>query len=104
VDYCASKGGLDQLTRVSACELGQYRIRVNCVAPGAIDIERTREESADYAGTWSALTPMGRIGLPADVARMVVMLADDASDFITGQTIYIDGGLWTKTQWPYQAE
>ena len=104
VDYCASKGGLDQLTRVSACELGQYRIRVNCVAPGAIEIERTREDSADYAGTWSALTPMGRIGLPADVARMVVMLADDASDFITGQTIYIDGGLWTKTQWPYQAE
>jgi NAD(P)-dependent dehydrogenase (short-subunit alcohol dehydrogenase family) len=104
VDYCASKGGLDQLTRVSACELGQYRIRVNCVAPGAIEIERTREESADYAGTWSSLTPMGRIGLPADVARMVVMLADDASDFITGQTIYIDGGLWTKTQWPYQAE
>lgn len=102
VDYCASKGGLDQLTRVSACELGQYGIRVNCVAPGAIEIERTREESADYAGTWSPLTPMGRIGLPEDIARMVVHLADDAANFITGQTIYVDGGLWTKTHWPYE--
>ena len=104
VDYCASKGGLDQLTRVSACELGQYGIRVNCVAPGAIEIERTKEESDDYAGTWSPLTPMGRIGYPSDIARMVVHLADDAANFITGQTIYVDGGLWTKTHWPYAAE
>ncbi|NLT70264.1 MAG: 3-oxoacyl-ACP reductase FabG [Verrucomicrobiaceae bacterium] len=101
VDYCASKGGLDQLTRVSACELGRYGIRVNCVAPGAIEIERTREESPDYAGTWSPLTPIGRIGSPEDIARMVVHLADDAADFITGQTIYVDGGLWTQTHWPY---
>lgn len=101
VDYCASKGGLDQLTRVSACELGQYGIRVNCVAPGAIEIERTREESDDYSGTWSPLTPMGRIGLPEDISRMVVHLAADAANFITGQTIYVDGGLWTKTHWPY---
>jgi len=43
VDYCASKGGIEQLTRVSACELGQYKIRVNCVSPGAIEIERTRK-------------------------------------------------------------
>lgn len=104
VDYCASKGGLDQLTRVAACELGQYGIRVNCVAPGAIEIERTKEESDDYAGTWSPLTPMGRIGYPSDIARMVVHLADDASDFVTGQTIYVDGGLWTKTHWPYETE
>ncbi|HRQ90053.1 MAG TPA: SDR family NAD(P)-dependent oxidoreductase [Bacteroidia bacterium] len=101
VDYCASKGGLEQLTRVSACELGQYGIRVNCVAPGAIEIERTKEESDDYAGTWSPLTPMGRIGYPEDIARMVVHLASDAADFVTGQTIYVDGGLWTKTHWPY---
>lgn len=101
VDYCASKGGLEQLTRVSACELGRYGIRVNCVAPGAIEIERTKEESDDYSGTWSPLTPMGRIGYPLDIARMVVHLASDEADFITGQTIYVDGGLWTKTHWPY---
>ncbi len=104
VDYCASKGGLEQLTRVSACELGQYGIRVNCVAPGAIEIERTREESPDYAGTWSPLTPMGRIGLPEDIANMVVHLASDAAEFVTGQTVYVDGGLWTKAQWPYQTD
>ncbi len=104
VDYCASKGGLDQLTRVSACELGQYQIRVNCVAPGAIEIERTREESPDYAGTWSPLTPMGRVGLPEDVANMVVHLASEEAAFVTGQTIYVDGGLWTKPQWPYETE
>jgi NAD(P)-dependent dehydrogenase (short-subunit alcohol dehydrogenase family) len=104
VDYCASKGGLEQLTRVSACELGQYRIRVNCVAPGAIEIERTKAESDDYSGTWAPLTPMGRIGYPADIARMVVHLAGDGADFITGQTIYVDGGLWTKTHWPYEAK
>jgi len=102
VDYCASKGGLEQLTRVSACELGRYGIRVNCVAPGAIEIERTLEESPDYAASWSPLTPMGRVGRPADVSRAVVFLADDASEFITGQTLYVDGGLWTQTHWPYE--
>lgn len=101
VDYCASKGGLEQLTRVSACELGQYGIRVNCVAPGAIEIERTKEESDDYSGTWSPLTPLGRIGYPADIAKMVVHLASDDASFVTGQTVYVDGGLWTKTHWPY---
>lgn len=104
VDYCASKGGLDQLTRVSACELGVYGIRVNCVAPGAIEIERTREESPDYAGTWSPLTPLGRVGQPEDVARMVVHLVSDAASFVTGQTIFVDGGLWTQTHWPYETK
>lgn len=104
IDYCASKGGLEQLTRVSACELGQYGIRVNCVAPGAIEIERTKEESDDYAGTWSPLTPMGRIGYPEDIANMVVHLAGDGAEFVTGQTVYVDGGLWTKTHWPYDSE
>jgi len=102
VDYCASKGGIEQLTRVSACELGRYRIRVNCVAPGAIEIERTLEESPDYAASWSPLTPMGRVGKVEDVSRAVVFLAEDGSEFITGQTLYVDGGLWTQTHWPYE--
>lgn len=102
VDYCASKGGIDQLTRVSACELGQYGIRVNCVAPGAIEIERTREESPDYAKTWGDITPVGRVGQVEDIANMVTHLASDAASFISGQTVYVDGGLWTKAQWPYE--
>lgn len=102
VDYSASKGGLEQLTRVSACELGPLGIRVNCVGPGAIEIERTREESPDYAGTWSPITPLGRVGQVNDVANAVVFLADEKAEFITGQTLYVDGGLWTKAQWPYE--
>lgn len=101
VDYSASKGGLNQFTRVAAVELGKHRIRVNCVAPGAIEIERTREEAPDYAETWAPLTPMGRVGVPADVARAVVFLLSDEAEFITGQTLYVDGGLWTRGVWPY---
>jgi NAD(P)-dependent dehydrogenase (short-subunit alcohol dehydrogenase family) len=104
VDYTASKGGLENLTKVSAVELGRYGIRVNCVAPGAIEIERTKTELGDYAGTWSALTPLGRIGYPQDVGRAVVFLASEASSFITGQTIYVDGGLFTRPPWPAEHE
>ncbi len=100
-DYSASKGGIETLTRVCAVELGPHRIRVNCVAPGAIEIERTKQESGDYAGTWSPLTPLRRVGQPVDVAKAVVYLASDESDFITGQTLYVDGGLWSQGPWPY---
>lgn len=102
VDYTASKGGIEMFTKVAACELGPYKIRVNCVAPGAIEIERTQQEAGDYAGTWSALTPLARIGTPEDVGRAVVFFAGDHSDFVTGQTIWVDGGLFAKPAWPYE--
>ena len=102
VNYCASKGGINQFTQVTSVELGPERIRVNCVAPGAIEIERTKEESDDYAGTWAPLTPIRRIGKPADVAKAVVFLASDDAEFITGQTLYVDGGLLTQAMWPYE--
>jgi NAD(P)-dependent dehydrogenase (short-subunit alcohol dehydrogenase family) len=102
VDYTASKGGIEMFTKVACAELGRYRIRVNCVAPGAIEIERTKDEAGDYAGTWSKLTPMGRVGMPADVARTVAFLASDAAEFISGQTIWVDGGLFSKPAWPYE--
>jgi NAD(P)-dependent dehydrogenase (short-subunit alcohol dehydrogenase family) len=102
VDYTASKGGIEQLTKVAAVELGKYNIRVNCVAPGAIEIERTKSEAGDYAGTWSKLTPLGRIGQPHDVATVVAFLAGDGGSFVTGQTIWVDGGLFTRPPWPYE--
>jgi NAD(P)-dependent dehydrogenase (short-subunit alcohol dehydrogenase family) len=102
VDYTASKGGIEQFTKVAAVELGKYRIRVNCVAPGAIEIERTKHEAGDYAGTWSALTPLGRVGTPVDVARAVAFLCEDRAEFITGQTIWVDGGLFSRPAWPYE--
>jgi len=103
VNYTASKGGIEMFTRVSAVELGPYRITVNCVAPGAIEIERTKLEAPDYAGTWAPLTPMRRVGLPLDVAHAVCFLASEEASFVTGQTLYVDGGLFTRGAWPYEA-
>jgi NAD(P)-dependent dehydrogenase (short-subunit alcohol dehydrogenase family) len=101
VAYTASKGGIEMLTRVAAIELGPFGIRVNCVAPGAVEIERTREESPDYAARWSAITPLGRVATPADVGRAVVFLASDESAFVTGQTLWVDGGLFSQPRWAY---
>ena len=101
VDYTASKGGIEMFTKVAAAELGPYGITVNCVAPGAIEIERTKQEAGDYAGTWAALTPLGRIGTPLDVGRAVAFFASDNADFISGQTLWVDGGLFSKPAWPY---
>ena len=101
VNYTASKGGIEMFTKVSAVELAPWRITVNCVAPGAIEIERTRAESDDYAGTWASRTPLGRVGTPEDVARAVAFFASDDADFITGQTLFVDGGLFSRPSWPY---
>jgi NAD(P)-dependent dehydrogenase (short-subunit alcohol dehydrogenase family) len=102
VAYTASKGGIEMLTKEAAVELGQYGIRVNCIAPGSIESERTRQEDPDYAGTWSRLTPLGRVGTAADIAPAVVFLASPGAAFISGQTIGIDGALFSKAPWPYK--
>ena len=104
VDYTASKGGIEQFTKVSATELGPHGIRVNCVAPGAIEHERTKQEAPDYAATWARITPLQRVGSTADVAKEVHFLATDAAGFVTGQTIYVDGGAFTMPNWPYPQE
>lgn len=102
VDYTASKGGIEQFTKAAAWELGPFGIRVNCVAPGAIEIERTKAELGDYAGSWGKLTPLGRIGHPQDIGAAVAFFFTPAAGFITGQTIYVDGGLFTRPPWPAQ--
>lgn len=102
VAYTASKGGIEMFTKESAVELGPYGIRVNCVAPGAIESERTRQEDPDYAGTWAALTPMRRVGTFADIAPVVAFLCSDGAKFVSGQTIGIDGALFVQAQWPYK--
>lgn len=102
IAYTASKGGIETLTKVSAAELGKYGITVNCVAPGAIETERTKQEAGDYANTWASATPMGRVGTPQDVGRAVTFLCSPQADFISGQTLGVDGGLFAKPHWPYE--
>jgi NAD(P)-dependent dehydrogenase (short-subunit alcohol dehydrogenase family) len=98
--YTASKGGIEMFTKSAAMELGPYGIRVNCVAPGAIETERTKKEVADFAKSWSQLTPLRRIGTPDDVAAAVEFLLSDRASFITGQTLGVDGGLFAQPRWP----
>ncbi|OHZ30915.1 SDR family NAD(P)-dependent oxidoreductase [Agrobacterium vitis] len=102
VDYTASKGGGEQFTKVAAVELGPHGIRVNCVAPGAIATERTYEEAPDYGEVWGKVTPLRRVGIPQDIAGPVLYLASDAAGFVTGQTLWVDGGLFTRPVWPYE--
>ena len=101
VDYTAAKGGIEQFTKVAAVELGPHGIRVNCIAPGAITTERTAAEAGDYAATWSAVTPLRRVGTPEDLTGPLLFLISDAAAFVTGQTLWVDGGAFSQANWPY---
>lgn len=102
VDYTASKGGIEQFTKVAAVELGPHQIRVNCIAPGAIATERTAAEAPDYDATWARVTPLRRVGTPADLAGPLLFLISDAAAFVTGQTLWVDGGAFSQANWPYE--
>lgn len=100
--YTTSKGGIEMLTKAAAVELGPHGIRVNCVAPGAIAIERTEREAPGYTEAWARITPLQRIGTPKDVGDLVVFLATEQASFITGQTIWVDGAAFTQPRWPHE--
>ncbi|THB85064.1 glucose 1-dehydrogenase [Pantoea allii] len=94
VNYAASKGGVDMLMKSLAQELGEDRIRVNAVAPGAIATAINKESTSGQAGReLLKLIPYGRIGAAEDVANAVVWLASDLSDYVHGTTLFIDGGM-----------
>lgn len=92
--YCVAKGGVNQLTKVMALALADKGIRVNAVGPGSINTEMVRAVNNDPVA-WGRLmsrTPMGRLGEPEEMGDIAVFLASSASSYITGQTIYADGG------------
>jgi glucose 1-dehydrogenase len=92
--YCVSKGGVNQLTRNCAIALAPYNIRVNAVGPGTVATEMAASFGLTGAGMIPALerTPMRRLGEPSEIAAVVAFLASDDASFVTGQTVYADGG------------
>ena len=90
--YSASKAAVIGFTKALAWELAPSHIRVDAVAPGVIDTDMNACYGADTLRALSEKTPLGRLGTPEDVAKSVFFLADEASSFITGQVLTVDGG------------
>jgi len=100
--YCASKGGVVQLTREMAVEYGQYNIRINCICPGTtetpminrlLSLESDPEETARSI---KAMHPLGRFAQPEEIARAMLFLASDEASFVTGAVLPVDGGYTAK--------
>lgn len=94
--YCAAKGGVAAMTRSMAHDWARSGVRVNCVAPGYVSTDLTEglEGNEGLAGGVYARTPLGRFAMPHEMSGAVVFLASDASSYVTGGTVYVDGG-WT---------
>ena len=95
IPYVVSKGGVNQLTRVSALALAEHGIRVNAIGPGTILTELARQAvmgSPEARHTILSRTPLGRCGEPEEIASIAAFLASDDASYITGQTLYADGG------------
>lgn len=94
-NYAASKGGVMLLMKSIAQELAPYRIRVNSIAPGAIrtPINTAAWETPEAYRDLMTLVPYKRIGMPDDIAQAAVWLASDAADYVTGATLFVDGGM-----------
>jgi NAD(P)-dependent dehydrogenase (short-subunit alcohol dehydrogenase family) len=90
--YNTSKAGVVMLTKSLALEWAPYGIRVNCISPGYIKTQMTLSTMTHMFPTWESLTPLGRLGVPEDLRGVVILLASDASSFMVGSDVIIDGG------------
>ncbi|ATX82324.1 3-oxoacyl-[acyl-carrier-protein] reductase [Mariprofundus ferrinatatus] len=94
LNYCASKGGVEAMTRSLAREVGSRGITVNAVAPGFIATDMTAELGDDAHAKLSEQIPLGRLGQPEDIAAAVAFLASDAAGYITGHVLHVNGGMY----------
>ena len=94
-NYAASKAAIIGFTKSVALELGTRNIRSNAIAPGFIETAMTQNLAAEAVQDWTKAVPLQRVGLPEDVANCALFLASDASSYITGQVIQVDGGMLT---------
>ncbi|NCD00564.1 SDR family oxidoreductase [bacterium] len=94
VSYCASKGGVSQLTKASALDLAKTGIRVNAIAPGFIRTNMTNDalDNQDFNNLITSSTPMARVGTVEEISKTAVFLASDEASYITGEVIFVDGG------------
>jgi NAD(P)-dependent dehydrogenase (short-subunit alcohol dehydrogenase family) len=94
LSYCVAKGGVAQLTRASSIALAPHGIRVNAIGPGSIRTDMLRGVVADETAMARVMsrTPMGRVGEPEEIASIASFLASEDASYVTGQTIYADGG------------
>ena len=91
--YCASKAGVVMFTKVLALELAPHLVRVNCIAPGLVDVEGDVSPiSEEYKTTLTNSIPWGRIGQPEDIAKAALFLSSPDADFITGEVLMVNGG------------
>lgn len=93
-NYAATKAGAEGMARSLAKELGSRSITVNCVAPGFIDTDMTKALDEVQRQALAAQIPLSRLGEPADIAAVVAFLVSDAAQYITGETIHVNGGLY----------
>src|SRR4029079_16178944 len=98
--YDATKGGMEAMSRTMAIDLAPFGIRVNVVGPGAIHTEEYEPAGDERRRQSRATVPLGRVGYPADIAGAVAFLLSDDASYITGQTIYVDGGMLAQLRSP----
>ena len=93
--YCTSKGAVNTLTKTLACEFAKYNVRVNAIAPTMVETDLTKDALKDptFAKNMMASIPMGRWAMPEDMVGSAIFFAADASNFVTGQILYVDGGV-----------